>query len=111
MGTKSYSVHMTKNPIANALLAALYIGAVSSLMYFGQPLVDPVDNVLMPITMLSILSLSVAVMACLFFYQPVLMYLEGQTAAAAKLVVQTIAAFAVITTLFLATLFISPLFY
>ncbi len=102
---------MTKNPILNALAAALYIGLVSSVMYFGQPLVDPVDNVLMPISMLSLLTLSVATMAYVFFYQPVLLYLQGQKAAAVKLGVHTLGAFAVITAIFLATLFISPLFY
>ncbi len=102
---------MTKNPVLNALMAALYIGVVSSVMYFGQPLVDPVDNVLMPITMLSLLTLSAAVMAYTFFYQPVLLYLDGQKVEAVKLGVHTIGAFAVITAIFLATLFISPLFY
>ncbi len=102
---------MTKNPIVNALAAALYIGIVSSIMYFGQPLVDPVDNVLMPITMLSLLSLSAAMMAYLFFYQPVIMFLEGKKSEAVKLGVHTIGAFAVITAIFLATLFISPMFY
>lgn len=102
---------MTRNPVVNALLAALYIGLVSSVMYFGQPLVDPVDNVLMPITMLSLLTLSAAMMAYTFFYQPVLMYLEGHKSAAVKLGVHTVGAFAVITAMFLATLFISPVFY
>lgn len=102
---------MTKNPILNALTAALYIGTVSSFMFFGQPLVDPVDNVLMPITMLSLLTLSVATMAYVFFYQPVLLYLQDQKAAAVKLGIHTLGAFAVITAIFLATLFISPLFY
>lgn len=102
---------MTKNPVINALAAALYISVVSSIMYFGQPLVDPADNVLMPITMLSLLSLSAAVMAYTFFYQPVLLYLEGHKTPAVRLGLQTIGAFAVITAIFLATLFLSPLFY
>lgn len=108
---RSYTRGMTKNPLLNALAAALYIGAVSSVMYYGQPLVDPVDNVLMPITILSLLSLSAAVMAYAFFYQPVLMYLEGQKVEAVKLGVRTIGAFGAITAIFLAILFISPAFY
>jgi hypothetical protein len=102
---------MTKNPIVNALIAALYIGIVASVMYYGQPLVDPVDNVLMPITMLSLVSLSAAVMAYTFFYQPVLMYLEGQKTDAVKLGFRTLGAFAAITAVFLVLLFVSPMFY
>lgn len=102
---------MSKNPILNALAAALYIGIVASVMFYGQPLVDPVDNVLMPITMLSLLSLSAAMMAYIFFYQPILMYLEGHKSDAVKLGVHTVGAFAVITAFFLAALFISPMFY
>lgn len=102
---------MSKNPILNALAAALYIGIVSSVMFYGQPLIDPVDNVLMPITMLSLLSLSAAVMAYIFFYQPVLMYLEGQKTDAVRLGVHTVGAFAAITAFFLVTLFVSPMFY
>jgi len=105
-----YNRCMTKNPVLNALAAALYIGLVSSVIFFGQRLVDPVDNVLMPITMLSLLSLSVAVMAYAFFYQPVLMFLEGKKTEAVKLGIHTVGAFAVITALFLATLF-SRLFF
>lgn len=102
---------MSKNPIVNALAAALYIGVLASVMFYGQPLIDPVDNVLMPITMLSLLTLSAAMMAYIFFYQPVLMYLEGQKTDAIKLGVHTVGAFAAITAIFVATLFISPMFY
>jgi hypothetical protein len=102
---------MTKNPVLNALCTALYIDIVASIMFFGRPFVDPVDNVLMPITILSLLTLSAAVMAYTFFYQPILMYLEDKKVAAVKLGLQTIGAFAVITAIFLAILFISPRFY
>jgi hypothetical protein len=102
---------MTKNPIVNAFCAALYIGIVSSVMFFGQPLVNPVDNVLMPITMLSLLTLSVAMMAYAFFYQPVLMYLDGHKTQAVQLGVRTIGAFAVITALFLLILIITSRLY
>lgn len=101
---------MTKNPILNSLSAALYIGIVSSIMYYGQTLVDPVDTILMPITMLSLFSLSAAVMAFTFFYQPVRMYLEDQKSEAVKLGAQTIGAFAVITAIFLVILFSSAFF-
>ena len=98
---------MTKNPLLNALTVALYIAGISSIMFFGQRLVNPVDNVLMPITMLSLLTLSAATMAYLFFYQPVIMYLDGQKVDAVKLGLRTMGAFAVITAIFLATLFTS----
>jgi hypothetical protein len=51
--------------------------------------------------MLSLLVLSVALMAYLFFYQPVLMLIEGQKQKAVKLFLQTVGIFAIGTALVL----------
>ncbi len=88
---------MSKNPLINALSAALYIGLISAGVYFSSGFEAKEFSVLMPMFMLSLLSLSVAVMACVFFYQPVQMYLDGHKAAAGKLLLQTIGCFAGIT--------------
>lgn len=102
---------MTKNPIVNALLAVLYICAVVSIMYFGSSLAVHVEKtLLLPIAMLCLFSLSVAVMAFVFFYQPVLMYMEGEKARAVKLGLQTVGAFAVITAILLASIVLSRFF-
>lgn len=88
---------MTKNPIINALSAALYIAGVVSILFFGSQFEGEVETILIPIAMLSLFSLSAAVMAFIFFYQPVTMYVEGEKKAAVKLLVQTIGAFAGVT--------------
>lgn len=102
---------MTKNPIVNALTAVLYICAVVSMMYFGSSLAAPMEKtLLLPIVMLCLFSLSVVVMACVFFYQPVLMYMEGEKARAIKLGLQTVGAFAVVTAVLLASIIVLSTF-
>jgi len=102
---------MTKNPIINALSAVLYICIVASIMFFGSSLGVPTeDTLLMPITMLCLFSLSVVVMALVFFYQPVLMYMEGEKVRAVKLGVQTVGVFAIITAILFVCLFLSRFF-
>lgn len=101
---------MTRNPLVNALTAVLYIAAVASIMQFGPPMLDDsLETILLPIAFLSLFSLSAAVMAFLFFYQPVRLFLEGEKDAALKLALRTIGVFAVITILLLGATFSSPL--
>ena len=99
---------MTKTPILNALAAAAYIAVVASLMFYGSQLMGPEheETVLVPIAFLSLFVLSAATMGYLFFYQPVLMYLEGQKQQAIELFLKTIATFAVITGIILAVVFL-----
>ncbi len=101
---------MTKKPFYNAVLAAGYISSlVSFLSWLNSFPHSPQDNIFMPITMLSFLVLSVALMAYLFFYQPVLMIVDGKRAEAAKLLLQTIAIFAALTVAFFAvSVFLIP---
>jgi len=91
---------MTKNPFINALSATAYIALVASFMFYGKNLFPEVDNVLMPISMLSLFVLSAATMSCLFFFQPVQLYLDGEKKQAIDLFAKTIAVFAG-TTLFI----------
>ncbi|HEY4523207.1 MAG TPA: hypothetical protein VJK73_02430 [Candidatus Paceibacterota bacterium] len=97
---------MTTNPFLNALAAAAYIALVASMMFFGQRYIDPVDNVLMPMAMLSLLVLSAIVMTICFLYQPIQLFLNGDVAAATALLLKTFATFALITFLIFTTLFI-----
>jgi hypothetical protein len=104
---------MTRNPIVNALSAALYIALVACTMFFGSELAkleDTPDTVLAPIAMLSLLTLSAAMMAFIFFYQPIRMYLDGLKEEGVKLLMQTIGTFAVITGLALVGLFLPAFF-
>lgn len=110
VGSKWYDYSMSKNPYINALLASLYIVAVSSFLFFGQQITGPTeDTVFAPIAMLSLLVLSAATMAFLFFYQPLQRLVSGDVAGAASLSLKTIGAFALITLVFLFTMiFIVP---
>ena len=57
------------------------------------------------IVFLSLLTLSVAVMAFLFFYQPLLLFISGNRKEAVNLFVKTVGIFAAITAVALILLF------
>lgn len=97
---------MTKNPLYNALSASAYIIIVVSTMTFvTQPLKNKPDTIFAPITVLSVLTLSVAVMAYLFFYQPLLLFIEGKKKQAVNLFIKTVGIFAILTAVVLVLLF------
>jgi len=97
---------MSKNPIINALSALAYIILVVAVMTFvTQPLKNKPDTFFAPITFLSVLTLSVAVMAFLFFYQPLQFFIEGRKKEALNLFVKTVGIFAVLTAVVLVLLF------
>lgn len=96
---------MSRNPLVNAISAALYIFLVVSVMTFvTQPLRNKPDTFFAPITALFVLTLSVAVMACLFFYQPLLLIIEGKKKEAVDLFAKTVGIFAIFTTIVLVLL-------
>ncbi|KUK83749.1 MAG: Uncharacterized protein XD98_0256 [Microgenomates bacterium 39_6] len=96
---------MSKNPLINALGASAYIIMVVSVMNFVTKLVrDKPDTFFAPVIVLFILTLSVAVMAYLFFYQPLLLFIEGKKKEAVNLFVKTVGIFAVFTVVALALL-------
>ncbi|MFH1170619.1 MAG: hypothetical protein V1704_03620 [Candidatus Vogelbacteria bacterium] len=100
---------MTKNPVINALVATLYIVAVASVMFYGPKLVGPgpeEPTIVIPIMVISLFTLSAAVMGYLFFYQPFQIYFEGDKKRAVKLFLQTVFAFAIITVLILIKFYI-----
>lgn len=97
---------MTKNPIINALSASAYIILGVTVMTFViQPLKNKPDTFFAPIVFLSLLTLSVAVMAYLFFYQPLQLLIEGKKKEAVNLFVKTVGVFAAITAVALILLF------
>jgi len=99
---------MSKNPILNALSALAYIVLVVSVMTFvTQPLKNKPDTFFAPITFLSVLTLSVVVMAFLFFYQPLQYFIEGKKKEAVNLFVKTVGVFAAITAVVLVLLLTS----
>lgn len=97
---------MSKNPLVNALSASAYIILVVSVMTFvTQPLKNKPDAFFAPIVVLSMLTLSVTVMAFLFFYQPLQLFIEGKKKEAVNLFVKTVGVFASITAVALILLF------
>lgn len=97
---------MTTNPYVNALAAAAYIALIATGVNYSARFVPTGPIVLVPIAILSLLVFSVLVMATCFFYQPVRLFLEGEKAAATSLFVKTVATFALIVALLLASLLV-----
>ncbi len=99
---------MTKNPYINALIAGGYIVLIVLVLTYGPTFVkDKPDTILAPMAMLSLLVFSVAFMAYAFFFQPVLMYIDGQKREAIQLFTKTLLSFAVITVLIMLIAFIA----
>ncbi len=97
---------MTKNPIINGLGAAAYIGIIVTVMNFiMQTQRNKPDTAFAPLVVLSLLTLSAATMAYIFFYQPVQMLIEGKKKEAVNLFIGTVGVFAVFTAIVLALLF------
>ena len=95
---------MAKNPILNALAAVLYITFVACVMFYGVEKKVPNNSILVPIAVLSLFTLSAAVMGYIFLYQPIQLYFDGKKKQAINLVLLTIAAFAVVTAIIFALL-------
>ena len=93
---------MRFNPYINAACAAAYIGAIGLLMQFISSLLhDTPDTLLDPIAFLSLLVFSVAVMAFLFFYKPVVLLLDNKKHEAVSYFLKTLMTFGAITVLML----------
>ncbi len=99
---------MTKNPFVNALAAALYIIVVASIMFYGPHMMPrEAFAILIPIAMISLFTLSAAVMGYLFLSEPLQLYLDGKKKEAIQLFLKTIFIFAGITAIFLLILLLS----
>ena len=97
---------MSKNPIINALSASAYIIlGVMVMTFVTHPLKNKPDTFFAPIVFLSLLTLSVAVMAILFFYKPLMLFIEGKKKDAVNLFIKTVGIFAAITAVVLILLF------
>lgn len=96
---------MSKNPLINALSASSFILLIVSVITFlSQTQKDKPDTFLAPIVFLSLLTLSVSIMAYLFFYQPLQLFISGQKKEAVDLFIKTVAVFAGFTLLALVVL-------
>jgi hypothetical protein len=87
---------MTSNPFYNALFAIAYIIVLVSLAFSVPRLFGfAQQSIFYPMIALAVLVLSVAVMAYLFFYQPITLLLDGQRQMAVTFFLKTVGAFAV----------------
>jgi hypothetical protein len=95
---------MPKKPFLNAVAAAAYIVLVVFIMssFVDRPGLE--STLFVPIAMLSLFTLSAAVMGYLFLSQPIQMYLAGEKKQAVTFFLHTVAGFAVITAIFLAVM-------
>jgi hypothetical protein len=74
--------------------------------FVTQPLKNKPDTFFAPVVFLSLLTLSVAVMAFLFFYQPFVLFIEGKKKDAVNLFFKTVGVFAAFTVVALILLFL-----
>lgn len=89
---------MSKNAFVSAVGASVYIFLLSIFFNFvSQTQRDKPDTFLAPVGLLSALTLSAAVMAYLFFYQPLQLFLDGKKKQAVSVFMQTVGIFAAIT--------------
>ncbi len=93
---------MKWNPFINAVAASAYIGIVVLFLHFIESLRhDTPDTLLDGMGMISLVVFSAAVMAFLFFYQPVLRLVENKKGEAVSYFLKTLGIFGVITVIVL----------
>ncbi len=89
---------MSKNPLINAICASGYVFFVASIIFsVSHTHNNKPDTFLAPVALLSLLTLSAAIMAYLFFYQPFQLFIEGKKKEAVNLFMQTVGIFGAIT--------------
>jgi hypothetical protein len=94
-------MNIQKKAVHNSVKASAYIlGVVLFMNYiFGMESTLDSNPIIIPTFMLSLLTLSVAVMGYLFFYEPTMLFLNKKKSEAVSLFLQTVGMFAGITIL------------
>lgn len=92
---------MTKNPLINGLSAAGYIFIVAFVMSWLTRTIHGPDTFMAPIVVMSVFTLSAAVMGYLFCVEPIEMLIDGKKKQAVTLFLQTVFVFGIITVGFL----------
>jgi hypothetical protein len=96
---------MTKNPILNALAAGTYITIISFMMNWGTKMAPKGPSFMAPIAVISLFTLSAAVMGYIFCYKPIQLYFEGKKKQAVTIFLQTVLVFGFLTVIALTLLF------
>lgn len=92
---------MTKNPFLNAFAAILYIIFVATFMFYGTKMSGPENSIIVPIAIISLFTLSAAMMGYIFMYTPAQLLLDGKKKEALDLFLKTVTVFGLITFLIL----------
>jgi len=96
---------MTKNPFINALTALVYIAIVSCVLYVGTLLKVGTNAIIAPIALVSLFTLSAAVMGYIFLYQPAQLYFDNKKIQGVRLFLGTVMVFGCLTFIMLVLLF------
>ena len=88
---------MFKTPLTNAFGAAAYIALIGLGIQYSAHFPNAEPNLLIPIAMLSLLTVSVAIMGFFFVMNPLQLYIDGHKKEAVTFFLQTIGIFAAIT--------------
>lgn len=98
---------MKTNPYFHAVGAALYIALVVSVIKLFAGVHGPDETILGPLVMISLFTLSAAVMGYIFLATPLRLYLEGQKQEAFKFFGQTVGAFAILVVVLIVSLLVA----
>jgi len=92
---------MKKNPFLNAVIATAYIIGIVNVVNFTTHMGEDGagNSVLMPMAMISLFTLSAAVMGYLFLYGPIELYIAGQKKEAVQFFLKTVFTFAITTSI------------
>lgn len=96
--------YMKTNPLFNALAAGTYILMVVGVIYALQSPNTPDKGILAPLFLLGLFTLSAAVMAFLFFFQPFKLYFENRQKDALAYFMKTLWYFSIMVFLLFFTL-------
>lgn len=95
---------MTNNPILNALGALGYISLIASIIFFAGNFENKLPMPFAMITVLSLFTLSAAVMGYIFLSLPLQLILDGKKKQGVDLFIKTVGVFAIITALIFITI-------
>jgi len=94
-----------KKSLLYALGAVLYIVSIATIMYNITSSISE-QTVLLPIVILSLFVLSVTVMIFMFFYEPIMLFLDGKKKEAVIFFAHTTTIFAIFVAILLVILFV-----
>lgn len=96
---------MNKYPVIHGLAAFLYVVFIVSIMNFGSAVTSEPNDFAAAIAIISLLTLSVAVMGYLFFFQPFSLYFSNKKKESVEFFLQTVITFGVFTVSMLILMF------